>query len=377
MATWVVKLDNGPQRVNHAAVAIKNRIFSFGGFCCRENYTSFRPIEIHILNALTLRWGYMQTHHMQVPEVPFQRYGHSVVAYKKKAYLWGGRNDINACNVLYIFDVKELAWEQPTTSGLAPLPRDGHAAAVVDNYMYIFGGYIEELQMYSQELYRINLETMHWEFVITQGQIPSCRDFLTLTTIGNNIYVFGGRGDKNGSVDTRNEVYCNQISYLDTVKMEWITPQTKGNIPIGRRSHSAFVFEDHLYIFGGYNSQNNTHYNDLHCYIPNTKEWLKIKTYGIPGPCPRRRQCACTIGSSVYLFGGTSPDTNFTDISNILELELKDHVDLYVLDLSPSLKTLSILSVIKHKLDYSILPQEIQFDIKILTRPSRRGHTYS
>lgn len=38
-------------------------------------------------------------------DIPMQRYGHSIVAYKNKAYLWGGRNDqFGDLNVLYEFD---------------------------------------------------------------------------------------------------------------------------------------------------------------------------------------------------------------------------------------------------------------------------------
>ncbi len=30
---WSVHLEGGPRRVNHAAVAVGDRIFSFGGYC--------------------------------------------------------------------------------------------------------------------------------------------------------------------------------------------------------------------------------------------------------------------------------------------------------------------------------------------------------
>lgn len=36
--------------------------------------------------------------------IPFQRYGHTVVAQGSKIYLWGGRNDTQVCNTLYCFD---------------------------------------------------------------------------------------------------------------------------------------------------------------------------------------------------------------------------------------------------------------------------------
>jgi len=36
--------------------------------------------------------------------IPFQRYGHTVVAYGTNIYLWGGRNDEQICNTLYCFN---------------------------------------------------------------------------------------------------------------------------------------------------------------------------------------------------------------------------------------------------------------------------------
>lgn len=42
--------------------------------------------------------------------IPFQRYGHSVVVYNDKIYLWGGRNDTSgADNKLYSFDTSKLS----------------------------------------------------------------------------------------------------------------------------------------------------------------------------------------------------------------------------------------------------------------------------
>lgn len=48
---WTVHLEGGPRRVNHAAVAVGGRIFSFGGYCTGENYRRKRPMDVHVLNT--------------------------------------------------------------------------------------------------------------------------------------------------------------------------------------------------------------------------------------------------------------------------------------------------------------------------------------
>jgi len=41
-------------------------------------------------------------------DVPYQRYGHTAVAYEEHAYIWGGRNDSDgACNILYKYNTGE------------------------------------------------------------------------------------------------------------------------------------------------------------------------------------------------------------------------------------------------------------------------------
>lgn len=51
---WTVYLEGGPRRVNHAAAAVGNLIYSFGGYCSsnvQQFSTPFEPIDVHIFNT--------------------------------------------------------------------------------------------------------------------------------------------------------------------------------------------------------------------------------------------------------------------------------------------------------------------------------------
>ena len=50
---WVISLDGGPRRVNHASVIIDTYIYMFGGYCMHEheNYDDTQPIDVHVLNT--------------------------------------------------------------------------------------------------------------------------------------------------------------------------------------------------------------------------------------------------------------------------------------------------------------------------------------
>ena len=58
--------------------------------------------------SVSLRWKLLPLateHDPEYDNIPYQRYGHSAVAYEDSAYIWGGRNDSDgACNTLFQYD---------------------------------------------------------------------------------------------------------------------------------------------------------------------------------------------------------------------------------------------------------------------------------
>lgn len=64
------------------------------------------------------------------------------------------------------------------------------------------------------------------------------------------------------------------------------------------------VYDDKIYIFGGYNAIEEKHYNDMYEYDPLHGKWRKINIFG-QGPCERRRQACVVVGDRLFLFGGT------------------------------------------------------------------------
>ena len=51
MLRWTVHLEGGPRRVNHAAVAVGHKVYSFGGYCSGEDYETLRQIDVHVFNS--------------------------------------------------------------------------------------------------------------------------------------------------------------------------------------------------------------------------------------------------------------------------------------------------------------------------------------
>lgn len=55
---------------------------------------------------------------------------------------FGGAADDQHCyNDTWLFDVSTRKWTELPCTGIIPSPRQGHAAALVGDVMYVFGGY--------------------------------------------------------------------------------------------------------------------------------------------------------------------------------------------------------------------------------------------
>ncbi|XP_060678530.1 kelch domain-containing protein 3 isoform X2 [Hemiscyllium ocellatum] len=312
MLRWVVHLEGGPRRVNHAAVAVGHKVYSFGGYCSGEDYETLRQIDVHVFNA--------DTH----------------------------------------------SWSTPRVQGSIPGARDGHSACALGKCMFIFGGYEQLADCFSNDIHRLDAVAMMWTLINAKGNPARWRDFHSATVMGSRMYVFGGRADRLGPLHSNNEIYCNRIKVFDTETNHWLDSPSTQLLPEGRRSHSAFTYNSELYIFGGYNARLDRHFNDLWKFNPESSTWRKVEPKG-KGPCARRRQCCCMVGDKVILFGGTSPcpEQGMGD-----EFNLMDHSDLYILDFSPSLKTLCKLAVIQYSLDQSALPHDIRWELTAMTTNS-------
>ena len=175
---WILNFDNGksPCRVNQAASQSGQFIYSFGGFCQQSTINDLKfytPIDVHVLNTTTLKWYKRpkpQLKDQQYVVTPYFRYGHTCVTYSDKIYLWGGRADWtnSLCNTLFSYKPRTHTWKKVQTEGNRPYGRDGHTACVIEKQgtMLIFGGYVQKLKVFSNDIYEYNFKTAAWTFII-------------------------------------------------------------------------------------------------------------------------------------------------------------------------------------------------------------------
>jgi N-acetylneuraminic acid mutarotase len=119
----------------------------------------------------------------------------------------------------------------------------------------------------------------------------------TATTYGNSIYIVGGHDDNNGA---KNDIVQFNIitNTFNDVQYSWIGD---GSF-IGRRAHTASLFQDDIYIIGG-GQQNGLTFNDVVKFSVKENLLMNVPYYG--DFTSRDYHTANVYDSAIYVIGGT------------------------------------------------------------------------
>ncbi|XP_050048964.1 attractin-like protein 1 isoform X1 [Dermacentor andersoni] len=296
-------------RAMHQALVLGDAMWVLGG----ESLTELDQ-QIAKYDFLSRKWHTVKP---TTTSAPANRYGHSVVTYRGKLYLFGGTlRDGRTSNDLWRWDPEELRWaqlspHQPECQNelCPPLTASGHTAAIVDNTMVvIFGhnpdyGYLNVVQEYT-------FGTNKWEIVQVKGAIvkggyghssvydPGRRQILVFggyhsqTTTGvvvdylysyqphdrtwtllapsashrylhsavllhRMMLVFGGNTHNDTAFSTGDKCFSADLLAYDIECDSWHTLSVPSSsyLQLERFGHSAVVYNESMYIFGGFNGQ--------------------------------------------------------------------------------------------------------------------------
>lgn len=130
---------------------------------------------------------------------------------------------------------------------------------------------------------------------------------------GKLLYVFGGF--------SADQVHSNDVHVFDTVKRTWSKPLVKGTPPTPRDSHSCTTIGSRLFVFGG--TDGNKPLDDLCVLDTLSNTWIVPAVNG-EGPRAREGHGAALVGKRLFIFGGCG-------IS--LENQCEEYMnDVYILD---------------------------------------------
>lgn len=125
---------------------------------------------------------------------------------------FGGTDGAFHYNDTWCYDLQTRTWAELQCIGYIPVPREGHAAALVDDTMYIFGG---------RDVNGKDLGDLA-AFKISSKHMTSCLP----KSFGSEI--------ANGVLDRR-----------------WYMFQNMGPAPSGRSGHAMAAFGKHVFVLGG------------------------------------------------------------------------------------------------------------------------------
>ncbi|KAL3425110.1 kelch domain-containing protein [Phlyctema vagabunda] len=178
-----------------------------------------------------------------------------------------------------------------------------------NNQIYAFGGF----DQYTDEVYnhvlRLDLASHSWSLVDNYGDIPGVRMGHTATLYqGDKLLIFGGENE--------HRTYLSDLIIFDLKTAHWTQPAVTGPIPKGRARHAALLHDDKLFIVGGITGHNNYVLDDI-CYL-DLKTFTWSRAWRFIG---RFDHSAYLWGDRIYVFGGLSEDMD--KIGDIWWLDVK------------------------------------------------------
>lgn len=232
----------------------------------------------------------------------------------KSILLIGGREITPTPNLhdkCYLLNNYFNTQSNETITPLTNLPTNlSHMQCVLttDNYLYIIGGCVSQCahgESAVSSTYRYDPRFNQWSMVkpmlekrsyfyacaVTQQSILKTSAEKRKLTLDNEfIYSIGGR-NKDGSLNT-----------VEKYNLKTNTWHTGPMLPSALYAHSGCVFNNTIYISGGYNSSmpHNQFTSDLYALMPTTNEWTHLR----PMNAARGWHCMTVVQNKLYVFGG-------------------------------------------------------------------------
>ncbi|KAF0686689.1 Aste57867_21531 [Aphanomyces stellatus] len=309
----------------------RHRDFTFGSAC------SIRPVYMSMMRPSMefepepeyideRRWERIET----LGDGYSPRTGHTVVSYNSTLYVFGGTDRRRRQQDLFQFDIDSCLWSQVEVNGTLPPRRSGALGVVHENNMYIFGGYDGRDGNYFNDLFYFNFDTRRWSEMPSASSVrPESRTDHIMVLHETDIYIFGGY---NGS-SRFNNMYRYELDAKRWRKIDGL-----GTVPSGRFGHTGAVHDPthRLVVFGGWDGRDTL--DDLHQYDFTTNTWSPMPTSG-RSPPHRYRHTAVIFGDSMFVFGGVDKaHSRFNDLQR-LDLATNTWTEVYTTGYIPSSRT--------------------------------------
>ncbi|OMO68777.1 Acyl-CoA-binding protein, ACBP [Corchorus capsularis] len=234
---------------------------------------------------------------------PKARYEHAAAVVQDKMYIYGGNHNGRYLSDLNVLDLRSWTWakvdskvapesaESPSPVKFAPCA--GHSLIPWENKLLSIAGHTKDPSE-SIQVKAFDLQTGTCSMLKTYGKPPVSRGGQSVTLVGTTLVIFGGQDAK--------RTLLNDLYILDLETMTWDEIDAVGVPPSPRSDHAAAVHaERYLLIFGG--GSHATCFNDLHVLDLQAMEWSRPTQQG-EIPTPRAGHAGVTVGENWFIVGG-------------------------------------------------------------------------
>ena len=270
-------------RYGHTSVYYQNKIYFYGGTVKIEKTSMLAGLDIFSLSDKSFILSY-------VKNSPSKRKNHIAELIGNSMLIHGGMDEENqVLDDCHLLNLQQMKWTSPVIIPINQYPKVfGHSSCLVipnniltsntfnifkypDDYinkkniknilrgLYIFGGKTKEINGLTNNLWilLIGQKPFQWIKVETKGVPPSPRYYHSMNFYEKSRYIIihGGRND-----DLSSSCALNDTFILDLISLNWIKVYLYSCVKdfkvISRFGHSASIFSNKLFIFGGVNNNN-------------------------------------------------------------------------------------------------------------------------
>ena len=313
-------------RFGHSLVMINNlKVCIFGGAIGdtrKINYSN----ETYIYNILTKLWIKLEVGNNKA--LPQERAAHAAAVNDNSVMMiYGGstKNGGLAEDEIWLLYLNEGAegegeWKRyQVTNGQSPGPRYGHSLNFIKPFFVLFGGNFNPSLSNDVWIVNINETIGEWKKIIFQNDVGPCPRLYHTSQICNHgkylgkLIIFGGRDS--------NENPLNDIWILELNKegsWNWTRAFVKNSDELfPRYNHSMIFYNDLMIIIGGRGHNSNNLPLLTQVYDMETCEVFSFT--GIP----MNRHSNFIYNNNVFLYGGFNSKTPTQSVGNLSRISLE------------------------------------------------------